>query len=641
MSSDERQSASASSHSFSRHLMAEKLVAWFTQNGGWLSPDVQIVYNESQGHHMRALRPTTPEVVTCPLKLTLSSLNLDPDQEEVLPITSPLQQCRGKIPDHILTYLLLIEQRNKGKESPWHTYIACLPGVESMTTPLWFDEEDVAFLAGTSLAPALKERKADYQKQWEHAVSVLREVGVSWADELDFESLLWAATIFTSRAFISTHILPEIETVPILFPVVDILNHSVTAKVEWDFKPHKSFTLRCLEISNFAVNDELFNNYAPKQNDELLLGYGFCLESNPIEQFALKLAFQPELMQYATQIGLMESSSVPFGMSTSFLSTDPNKEQHFLRAAGHPFGRYSNNIPFFQGIPPYIVHFFFIQTMLSLEVNPRAIDATNPGERITLQVLVLLHQALTQRSASLPLTLALEPKNTKQRFANTYRDGQAAIIHAVRSELSTAIAALRIKSSALPRRSVLLSISDGLAALRLEYPAAATMFEAGLETHKLHDSQDERLVWTLLLVTYASLILTNAENASGENSELMTRITSAHGLPRVEDGIEDADTYAFLDENLRDFVRLDGQSEDLGPGDVLDDLGETFVGSKEDGAFIQGPTENLGVRLIMWGMAVAQADVLSVIDGDKRVEMCLFVRGEGEGRWMFEEATSV
>lgn len=191
MSSDERQSEHGnhvspnSNQGFSKHPLAEELIAWFTQNGGWLSPDVQIVYNQSQGHHMRALRPTTSEVVTCPLKLTLSSLNLEPDQKEVLPITSPLQQCRGKIPDHILTYLLLIEQRNKGKDSPWHNYIACLPGAESMTTPLWFDEEDVAFLAGTSLAPALKERRADYQKHWEHAVSVLREVGVSWADEVD------------------------------------------------------------------------------------------------------------------------------------------------------------------------------------------------------------------------------------------------------------------------------------------------------------------------------------------------------------------------------------------------------------------------------------------------------------------------
>lgn len=174
-----------STPSFTKHPLADDLTSWFARHGGWLSPDVQLVYSQSQGHHMRALRPTTSAVVICPLKLTLSSLNLDPAQKEVLPITSPLQQCRGRIPDHILTYLLLIEQRAKGTDSPWHNYIACLPDVESMTTPLWFDDDDVVFLAGTSLAPALKERKADYHKHWEHAVSVLRELGVAWADDVD------------------------------------------------------------------------------------------------------------------------------------------------------------------------------------------------------------------------------------------------------------------------------------------------------------------------------------------------------------------------------------------------------------------------------------------------------------------------
>ncbi|KAH6633360.1 hypothetical protein C7974DRAFT_392629 [Boeremia exigua] len=645
MSSDEPQSgptidtSSSSSYSFSKHPLTEDLLSWFTQNGGWLSPDVQVVYNESQGRHMRALRPTTPEVVTCPLRLTLSSLNLDPDQKEVLPITSPLQQCRGRLPDHILTYLLLIEQRIKGKESPWHSYIACLPGPESMTTPLWFDDKDVAFLAGTSLSPALKERKADYQKQSEDAVSVMKEVGVSWADQVDFKSFLWAATIFTSRAFISTHILPEIETIPILFPVVDILNHSVTAKVEWDFRPHQSFTLRCLDSSTFTANEELYNNYAPKQNDELLLGYGFCLLDNPIEQFALKLAFQPELMQYATQMGLMKPESVPFGMDTSFLKTDPNKEQHFLRAKGHPFGRYQNSISFFRGVPPFIVHFFFIQTILSHDISLDSINGERPDEKVTVQILALLHQALTQRSSTLPLTFAAEPTNVKQQFAKIYRDGQAKIVHAVRTELQSAINTLRVPpNTALPQRSALLTISNGLAALRAEYPSAAATFEAGLKKHQLDSPQDERLIWTILLVTYAALILTNADDASGVNSSLLASLTASHPLPRLEDGIEDAETYSFLDDHLDDFLTLDGQPVDLGPSDILDDLGLTFVKAQGgEAAFVDGPTENLGVRLVMWGMGVAQADVLPVVGSD-RVEMCLFVQACGsKGEWMDSE----
>lgn len=458
------------------------------------------------------------------------------------------------------------------------------------------------------------------------------------------KSLIWAATIFTSRAFISTHILPEIETIPILFPVVDILNHSVTAKVEWDFQPHQSFTLRCLESSTFTENEELFNNYAPKQNDELLLGYGFCLLDNPIEQFALKLAFQPELMQYATQMGLMRPESVPFGMDTSFLQTDPNKEQHFLRAKGHPFGRYDNHVPFFRGLPPYIVHFFYIQTVLSCDINPDDIDTERPGERITLHVLTLLHQALTQRSSTLPLAFAAEPNNVKQRFAKTYRDGQAKIIHAVRSELQSAIDSLLLppNTPTLPQRSYLLPLSSGLAALRTEYPTAFARFSAGMQTHGLHRASPEhdRLVWTLLLTTYASLVLTNADNASGETSSLLSSLTATHPLPRIEDGIEDADTYTFLDQHLDDFVVLEGQAEGLGPSDVLDDIGSTFVKAETRGGetvFVDGPTENLGVRLVMWGMQVVQADVLGVM-GEGGLEMCLFVQAGGEGaRWMYDE----
>lgn len=171
---------------YSTHPAAEALLQWFQEHGGQISDDVQVVYSNSQGFHMRAVRPlTSPVVVTCPLKLTLSCLNLDPKQREVLQVASCLQPCQGKIPDHILTYLLLIEQRNKGRESPWHAYISCLPGPMTMGTPLWFDEQDMTFLAGTSLAPAAKERRAAYYQEWEQAVTVLKDIGAPLADEVD------------------------------------------------------------------------------------------------------------------------------------------------------------------------------------------------------------------------------------------------------------------------------------------------------------------------------------------------------------------------------------------------------------------------------------------------------------------------
>ena len=175
-----------SSDDFVSHSSADALVKWLTRKGGFFSHDVQIVYNESHGFHVRAVRPlNSPTIASCPLNLTFSSLNLDPAQTEVLHVQSSLRQCKGQLPDHVLAYLLLIEQRANGEDSPWHPYIACLPRPESMTTPLWFTEEDMTFLTGTNLAPAARERKEEMHKQWEQAITVMEQLGMAATNDID------------------------------------------------------------------------------------------------------------------------------------------------------------------------------------------------------------------------------------------------------------------------------------------------------------------------------------------------------------------------------------------------------------------------------------------------------------------------
>lgn len=168
--------------------VANRLETWFRENGGWLSSDVKIVYSGSRGFHIRALRAlTSPIVVTCPLPLTLSYLSLDPTQSAVPHVDSPLRKCLGRIPNHVLTYLLLIEQRYLvGKEqSPWKEYLACLPEPEAMTTPLWFDEDDMRRLSGTSMARATKDKREELRKEWEQATDVMRQADATMADKFD------------------------------------------------------------------------------------------------------------------------------------------------------------------------------------------------------------------------------------------------------------------------------------------------------------------------------------------------------------------------------------------------------------------------------------------------------------------------
>ena len=464
------------------------------------------------------------------------------------------------------------------------------------------------------------------------------------------ESFLWAATIFTSRAFVSSHILPDGEKIPLLFPVVDILNHSMSAKVVWDFQPRDSFTLKCLEGDAFTAGDELFNNYAPKQNGELLLGYGFCLEDNPVEQFALKLAFSPVLQEYAREMGLLKAGRVPFGMPSEFLKTDPKVEQHFLRPKGHRFGRYENHIAFLRGIPPSIVHLFFVQTLLSLDLDIQDVDIEHPDIRIVLHILVLLHQAIEQRCHSLPLSTQQEPTNQQQRYAKIYRDGQARIIHSIKRELISAIDKLRIWDGPFPPlRPILLSIPEALAVLEADTPSAAKEFQRGLEQHGLHGSEEENMIWTLVLVAFASITLSSPTEDDTLISTWLRDLFARQPLPALEDGIEDAETYSFVDAHIGDFLHLASSSDaDASPITVLDDIGlalpqTPLLDAAPSRRVISSHIENLGARLIMWAMLVAEQELLPVL-GQGGVRKCLYARpwiaevGEREDeKWIYEE----
>jgi len=170
------------SHSPAPNPLAQRLVRWFNENDGELSPDVQIVYSDSSGYHCRASRPlASPAVAKCPLSLTLSYLNLDHNQSAVPHVDSQLNKCLGHIPSHVLTYLLLVEQKlhSDREQLRWYPYIACLPEPVSMTTPLWFDSADMNCLVGTNLAREADVKLQQLVKEWSEAMDAMHSIGMN------------------------------------------------------------------------------------------------------------------------------------------------------------------------------------------------------------------------------------------------------------------------------------------------------------------------------------------------------------------------------------------------------------------------------------------------------------------------------
>ena len=87
-------------------------------------------------------------------------------------------------------------------------------------------------------------------------------------------------------------------TEPILIPGVDALNHARGHPVSWlvtfpndeDSSGGSPLPVISLVIHSPGVlGQELFNNYGPKPNSELILGYGFSLAHNPDDTIVLKI----------------------------------------------------------------------------------------------------------------------------------------------------------------------------------------------------------------------------------------------------------------------------------------------------------------------------------------------------------------
>jgi hypothetical protein len=151
---------------------AKQLLTWFTENGGWLHPSVTVEHTPNTGHRLRANQPlpANTNIVTCPLNLTLSYLNLDTGQSWVRHHDSPLQRLLGKVPNNVLGYLLLIEQLVLEERSPWHAYIDALEDPDHLFTAISYDTH---YFHNTPLQDAREERGRILEAEHRHALRAM------------------------------------------------------------------------------------------------------------------------------------------------------------------------------------------------------------------------------------------------------------------------------------------------------------------------------------------------------------------------------------------------------------------------------------------------------------------------------------
>lgn len=279
---------------------------WLQQNGAYIHPSAFF----AQGPYGFSLFTSTTldkdsTIVSCPFDLILTPLVAKNALQSLVG-----SQCTLNDREAVCAYLVLhsaacrmkieaVKQPDEINKILRHQeYIDTLP--TSLTTPLFFSEQELELLRGTNLYAATVERKQQWQEGWRVALTYLQTLHLT-EEDFTWENFIRAQTWLSSRAFPSSLMedppsLFNPTAAPVLVPLVDALNHARGTPISWsidqrdrssDNPSPKSLSL----VSHNAIQsgDELFNNYGPKGNWELLLGYGFTLPANPDDTLLLKL----------------------------------------------------------------------------------------------------------------------------------------------------------------------------------------------------------------------------------------------------------------------------------------------------------------------------------------------------------------
>ncbi|KJX94908.1 hypothetical protein TI39_contig4150g00009 [Zymoseptoria brevis] len=446
----------------------QTLRLWLEDNGGYVNPAIDLDRNETAGVHCRvksasSLGPDS-RICTVPHSLALSSLNALVDD------SFPVFRDRGLAPEAIGYFYLMHQYINKA-QSFWRPYLQTLPGPESEhLTPFWFEDEHLQWLADTDVLHTTKARQKLQEEHYVKGIDMLKKAKLD-VEPYTWPLFKWAVTIFTSRSFSSRALRPldskywaaykvgpqgqrqtalvdmsrvsaEDQDFPVLFPVIDVPNHSPTARVDWAFDPGRfSITIK----DPIPGGEEVYNNYGPKSNDELLLGYGFCIPDNSDDKVLLTLKPPPSDLQADIR------PFQPGYFSSTNAQWSSEKATFGIQRLSWSDGMSTDPVSLFQQLPEpllelmlYILrHTRGLPFVFQSDPLPYLTGQSSSGTQYLPFLARMIVQSLAPKLATLQAsTPPSEPANKRQNLAKVYRNGQISILTSVMNSLRSYLCSL-------------------------------------------------------------------------------------------------------------------------------------------------------------------------------------------------------
>lgn len=253
----------------------DKLLQWAEAKGVVLT-NVKFQHTESQGWGASPIEEGVK-----------SSIHL-PNNVIITPAIAK-EVIKRDVPSVVMMKTLVALWKNG--ESSFKPYFDLLPSLEEIGSPLTLTSQELHVYKGTNLNEvAIKSKLRSLESDWQ----LVRDL-------IEFHDFLFGHLIVSSRAFPLNIIDPTAkEDEVMLLPLVDLLNHKPRAKVDW-LSDRGGFTI---ETSNIVGDSQLWNNYGPKGNEELLMGYGFVIEDNEFDLLHLTLHLNKELIGKIADLGI-------------------------------------------------------------------------------------------------------------------------------------------------------------------------------------------------------------------------------------------------------------------------------------------------------------------------------------------------
>ncbi|GMH78815.1 hypothetical protein TrST_g8149 [Triparma strigata] len=384
--------------------------------------------------------PPNTVIAQIPLTSTISSSALLANVEEFSAL-STFANSSSSLSDDDLICLAIILSR---KESCSHPYLSTFSGFTN-NFPATFDS--TIFLTPGSLphnllkGTNLMHSTAMLQNQiaQDHAVllKLLQDFSMVHVDMKDFfptteedfgleDYVHGLFSVYSRACDLSMSVEGrDAGRVRLLCPFLDMLNHSTTSKVFYEFDTETGSVKIKTGEDEILKDSEVTLNYGPLPNSKLLLFYGFSLPNNAHDFAELFVPLNPDLALYSSKLELLKT------LSPTYLPSQPFQ----IKKGG--------------AIPSTLLSLLRIMPLTDLE----GVDATSPiSDSNELGVLSALEGALQGMSQAISGNLLLVGDDRKaEEDVNSIAEYEKVRIY-VESELeilSTALQEVRGRISAI------------------------------------------------------------------------------------------------------------------------------------------------------------------------------------------------